>query len=45
MAWNWEQPDCPEFAFDPKALEPLEQQFLRQSGEFLGVFRHVGRDE
>src|SRR5271155_4776892 len=45
MSWNWEQPDWPEFTFDPKALEALEQQFLLQSGEFMGVFRHVGADD
>src|SRR5271168_2602544 len=45
MTWNWEQPDWPEFTFDPKALEAPEQQFLLQSGEFVGVFRHVGADD
>jgi Fic family protein len=45
MTWNWEQPDWPEFTFDPKALEALEQQFLLQSGEFMGGFRHVGADD
>jgi Fic family protein len=45
MAWNWEKPDWPAFAYDSKALEPLEQQFLRQSGEFVGVCKHIGADE
>jgi Fic family protein len=45
MAWNWQQADWPHFSFDEHALEPLERQFLRQSGELLGVFRHVGSDE
>ena len=45
MRWNWEQKDWPKFLYDAKALEVLEQQFLRQSGEFMGVFRHVGADD
>ncbi len=45
MRWNWEQKGWPEFLYDAKALEALERQFLRQSGEFMGVFRHVGADD
>jgi Fic family protein len=45
MRWNWEQPDWPEFSYDSGALVALEQQFLLQSGEFIGVFRHVGADD
>lgn len=45
MIWNWQQPDWPNFTYDPKALEPLEQRFLLQSGEFIGACRHVGPDD
>lgn len=45
MAWNWEQPGWPTFEYDSKVLEPLEKQFLVQSGEFIGVRRHIGPDE
>ncbi len=45
MRWNWEQKDWPEFLYDAKAVEALERQFLWQSGEFMGVFRHVGADD
>src|SRR6516164_4405728 len=45
MTWNWEQPEWPEFAYDSKALEPLEQQFLLQSGEFIGACKHIGADD
>lgn len=45
MMWNWQQPDWPEFVYDSKALEPLEQQFLLRSGEFIGAFKHVGPDD
>ena len=45
MRWNWEQKDWPEFLYDAKVLETLEQRFMLQSGEFLGVFRHVEADD
>jgi Fic family protein len=45
MIWNWEQPGWPKFAYDSKALEPLEQQFLLQSGEFIGAYRHIGAED
>jgi Fic family protein len=45
MTWNWEQPEWPNFAYDSKPLEPLEQQFLRQSGEFVGAYKHIGADD
>ncbi len=44
MTWNWERPDWPIFAYNSKVLEPLEQQFLRQSGEFVGACKHIGAD-
>ena len=42
MMWNWQQPEWPRFSYDSRALEPLEQQFLLQSGEFVGACRHIG---
>jgi len=45
MTWNWQQPDWPNFIYDTKALEPLEQQFLGQAGEFVGAYRHVGAED
>ena len=45
MTWNWEQPDWPEFTYASKALEPLEKQFLLQSGEFIGACKHIGPDD
>lgn len=45
MAWNWEQADWPHFTYDKMALDPLESEFLLRSGEFLGVFRHVGSED
>jgi len=45
MTWNWQQAEWPKFSYDKKALESLESEFLLRSGEFLGVFRHVGSDD
>lgn len=45
MTWNWQQPDWPNFAYDAKALEPLEQHFLRRAGEFVGAYKHVGAED
>jgi Fic family protein len=45
MTWNWEKPAWPAFTYDPAPLEALEKQFLLTSGEFFGVFRHVGKDD
>jgi Fic family protein len=42
MRWNWQQPDWPNFTYDPKVLEPLEKHFLLRSGELIGAHRHVG---
>lgn len=45
MTWNWEKPAWPNFIYDSEALEPLEKQFLLQSGEFIGACKHIGSKE
>jgi Fic family protein len=45
MTWNWQQPDWPDSTYDSAALEPLEKQFLVQSGEFIGACKHIGADD
>ncbi len=45
MPWNWEYPNWPNFAFDSKPLEALEQRFLLRSGEFIGAHKHVSADD
>src|SRR6202035_4952117 len=45
MTWNWERPGWPQFSYDAKGLEALEQQFLRRSGEFVGACKHIGADD
>src|SRR6266700_5408722 len=42
MSWNWKTPDWPNFTYNSTALEPLENQFLLQSGQFIGAFKHIG---
>src|SRR5450755_2640770 len=45
MTWNWQQPDWPNFTYDSRVLEPLEQNFLLRSGEFIGACKHIGADD
>src|SRR3954464_9970710 len=45
MTWNWEQADWPHFSYKSETLAPLEQQFLLQSGEFVGACKHIGADD
>src|ERR1700753_1159904 len=45
MPWNWQQPDWPNFSYDSNALDALERQFLLQSWEFVGGFRHMGEGD
>lgn len=45
MTWNWQQPDWPAFTYDSNVLGVLEKQFLLQSGEFIGAYKHVGPDD
>jgi len=45
MTWNWERPDWPNFTHESKTLQALEERFLLQSGEFVGIQRHIGADD
>lgn len=45
MQWNWQQADWPNFSYDGSVLEPSEIEFLKRSGEFVGVFRHIEADD
>jgi Fic family protein len=42
MNWNWQQPNWPEWYFDPNALNMRERQFLLQSGQLIGAWQHLG---
>jgi len=45
MAWDWQRPEWPNFAYNSSVLEPLEKQFLLRSGEFVGACKHIGPDD
>jgi Fic family protein len=45
MPWNWERAEWPNFSYKSEALAQLERQFLLQSGEIVGAFKHVGPDD
>lgn len=45
MVWNWQSREWPIFTYDSNALEPLETQFLLQSGEFFGACKHIGPND
>lgn len=41
MTWNWQRPDWPNFTWDKAALKPLEDRFLKGSGQLIGAWRHL----
>lgn len=41
MTWNWQKPEWPHFRYDAKALAALEEQFLYEAGQMLGVVQFV----
>lgn len=45
MKWNWQQKEWPNFSYDKKALEGLEEQFLKNAGEHLGALKHISHDD
>jgi len=42
MGWNWQQPDWPRFTWDAARLAKSEQEFLKESGVFIGTAKHLG---
>ncbi len=45
MTWNWQQPNWPNFKWDPLRLSAAEQQFLLGAGVAIGTVKHLGEDE
>ncbi len=43
--WNWEQKDWPNFTYDQAALADLELEFIKQTSECYGVFKHVSDED
>jgi Fic family protein len=48
MKWNWQQPDWPDFRWDPARLAQAEDMFLLGTGVLIGSAKHLAgadRDE
>ncbi|MDE2411027.1 MAG: Fic family protein [Sphingomonadales bacterium] len=45
MRWNWQQPEWPNFAYDPAHLRASEERFLRGSGIIVGALLHVDGEQ
>ena len=45
MTWNWEKPDWPHFSWDKSRLAKAEEQFLLESGVFVGTAKHLGKED
>lgn len=41
MIWSWQQPDWPNWRFDPHELEAFERDFLLGAGHLLGAWQHL----
>ena len=39
--WNWQQHNWPKFEFDSTLMGTLEKDFLHNSGQLVGVFKHI----
>jgi hypothetical protein len=42
MMWNWQQPDWPDFSYDPSRIEESEKRLLLGAGLRFGAFKHLG---
>jgi Fic family protein len=45
MTRNWQQPDWPEFTWDPNRLAVADQQFLLGAGVVVGTVKHLGPED
>jgi len=45
MAWNWQQPDWPEFTWSAPRLAKAEELFVRGGGVFIGSIEHLSEDD
>lgn len=43
--WSWQQKDWPKFIFCEDVLKPLTTRFLTHAGSFLGVLKHVAKED
>lgn len=45
MAWNWQHPDWPNFAWNRSRLQPAEDRFIEAAGVLVGVHRHLNEED
>jgi len=45
MTWNWQKDDWPTFRFNSETLASHEARFLKNSGLFLGAYKHITENE
>lgn len=43
--WNWQQKEWPNFSYDAAKLVKLEAEFIKNSGEWLGAFKHISDED
>ena len=43
--WNWQQDDWPNFSYNKKRLDPLENEYTKESGVSFGVMRHLSKKD
>ena len=45
IKWNWQQSNWPNFTYDSKSLEQLENNFIKLSGISIGTTKHLSNSE
>ena len=45
MIWNWQQPDWPNFTWNPARLAAAEREFLVGGGVFIGTIKHLDEED
>ena len=45
MAWNWQNPEWPNFTWDRRRIESAEEQFLLGSGVVIGSVKHLSGED
>ena len=45
MKWNWQKRDWPHFSWDKSRLPKAEEQFLMETGVFVGTVKHLGQED
>jgi Fic family protein len=45
MPWNWENPDWPQFKYDPEEIAPQERQFLMSVGSSCAFLKNIDTQE